>query len=502
MGITVQSIDEILAPYVEKEYKRRFKEISDMVKRVASRGVFDVHEAKNIAKEQTIKELEQGIQAMEIAFNTLPSSRGDFVFVTYTFGLDESEWGQMVSRAIMKVRQGGQGREGRKVPVLFPKLVFLFDHAKHGKNAPMRDLYESAVYCQSQCQFPDLLSLTGDSTENDICDIYKRYGVVTSPMGCRSYLTPYFERGGFHPQDENDKPITVGRGNCGVISLNLPLIYQRAKVSNVDFFEELDYYLNMCFNLHLRTRTFLIGKTASTHPLAYEQGGFYGGYLNPNDKIEEVLKRFTYSIGITALHELTVLHTGKGIYKNDDFACEVMDFINNRCAEFKEKEGIAVATYGTPAESLCGTQVKQFRKMFGIIEGVSDKEYFNNSFHVNVDAEINPFQKQDAEYKLFHKMNGGHIQYCRVLTKDNLQANLALCDRAMDYGYYFGINFADCYCCDCGHNFLDGETCPHCGGHNITEINRVSGYLGYSRIGGDTRMNEAKLADIADRKSM
>jgi ribonucleoside-triphosphate reductase len=89
----------------------------------------------------------------------------------------------MVSRAIMKVRQGGQGREGRKVPVLFPKLVFLFDHAKHGKNAPMRDLYESAVYCQSQCQFPDLLSLTGDSTENDICDIYKRYGVVTSPMG-------------------------------------------------------------------------------------------------------------------------------------------------------------------------------------------------------------------------------------------------------------------------------------------------------------------------------
>jgi ribonucleoside-triphosphate reductase len=179
-----------------------------------------------------------------------------------------------------------------------------------------------------------------------------------------------------------------------------------------------------------------------------------------------------------------------------------MDFINDRCAEFKAKEGIAVATYGTPAESLCGTQVKQFRKMFGIVEGVSDKEYFNNSFHVNVDADINPFQKQDAEYNLFHKMNGGHIQYCRVLTKDNLQANLALCDRAMDYGYYFGINFADCYCADCGHNFLDGETCPHCGSANITEINRVSGYLGYSRIAGDSRMNEAKLADIKDRKSM
>ena len=99
-------------------------------------------------------------------------------------------------------------------------------------------------------------------------------------------------------------------------------------------------------------------------------------------------------------------------------------------------------------------------------------------------------------------MNGGHIQYCRVLTKDNFQANLALCDRAMDYGYYFGINFADCYCADCGHNFLDGDNCPHCSSHNITEINRVSGYLGYSRIAGDSRMNEAKLADIKDRKSM
>lgn len=501
-GITVQSVDEILAPYVKRSFEYHFDKIRLMAKRVMNGGRIDYAEVRRQALEETQRELEQGIQAMEIAYNTLPSSRGDFVFVTYTFGLQTDKWGKMVSQTIMDVRRGGQGAEGRKVPVLFPKLVFLFDHDKHGKGQPHRDLFESAVYCQSQCQFPDLLSLTGDSTENDICDIYKRYGVATSPMGCRSYLTPYFERGGFYPADEHDKPITVGRGNCGVISLNLPLIYQRAKVDGKDFYELLDHYLTMCFNLHLRTRTFLCGKSASTHPLAYEQGGFYGGNLQPTDRIEEVLKRFTYSIGITALHELTVLHTGKGIYQNDQFACEVMDFINDRCAEFKAKEGIAVATYGTPAESLCGTQVKQFRKMFGIIEGVSDKEYFNNSFHVNVDADINPFQKQDAEYNLFHKMNGGHIQYCRVLTKDNFQANLALCDRAMDYGYYFGINFADCYCADCGHNFLDGETCPHCGSANITEINRVSGYLGYSRIAGDSRMNEAKLADIKDRKSM
>ena len=146
--------------------------------------------------------------------------------------------------------------------------------------------------------------------------------------------------------------------------------------------------------------------------------------------------------------------------------------------------------------------MEQFRKEFGVIPGVSDKEYFMNSFHCAVDLEINPFQKQDAEFDLFHMMNGGHIQYCRVNTKNNLQANLALADRAMDLGYYFGINLHNCYCEDCGHNFLDGTNCPECGSGSITEINRISGYLGYSRIKGGTRVNDGKLAEIHDRKSM
>ena len=350
--------------------------------------------------------------------------------------------------------------------------------------------------------FPDFLSLTGDSTENDICDVYKKHGVATSPMGCRSYLSPYYERGGFHPADENDKPVTVGRGNLGVISLNLPLIYQRAKVDGIDFYELLHKYLHMAFNLHLKTKSFLGSKKASTHPLAYCQGGFYNGHLEPDDKIEPVLEAFTASIGITALHELTVLHTGKGIYEDNTFAKEVMQYINDECAKYKEEHHLAVATYGTPAESLCKTQVIQFRKMFGVIPGVSDKDYFMNSFHCDVNLEINPFQKQDAEYDLFHMMNGGHIQYCRVNTKSNLQGNITLVDRAMDLGYYFGINLHNCYCEDCGHNFLDSVNCPECGSGNITEINRVSGYLGYSRIKGDSRMNDGKLAEIKDRVSM
>ena len=155
------------------------------------------------------------------------------------------------------------------------------------------------------------------------------------------------------------------------------------------------------------------------------------------------------------------------------------------------------------AESLCGTQLKQFVKMFGVIPGVSDKEWFSNSFHLDVREEINPFQKQDAEFELFHMMNGGHIQYVRVDNKNNFEANLALADRAMKLGYYFGVNFNNCICMECGHNELDmGDTCPNCGGHDITEINRVSGYLGYSRIHGDTRFDEGKRAELKNRKSM
>lgn len=499
-GLTVQSIDELLAPYVKKEYERQKETIIKDYVRLSVNGDLDFKAVEDLAREKTQKELEQGLQAMEIAFNTLPSSRGDFVFVTYTFGLGQDEWSRLVARKIMEVRNAGQGVA--RIPQLFPKLVYLYDHSLHSKGKDLRKDFEYAVYCQSQTMFPDFLSLTGDSTENDICDVYKKHGVATSPMGCRSYLSPYYERGGFHPLDADDVPVTVGRGNLGVISLNLPLIYQRAKVDGIDFYELLHKYLHMAFNLHLKTKSFLGSKKASTHPLAYCQGGFYNGHLQPDDKIEPVLEAFTASIGITALHELTVLHTGKGIYEDNTFAKEVMQYINDECAKYKEEHHLAVATYGTPAESLCKTQVNQFRKMFGVVPGVSDKDYFMNSFHCDVNLEINPFQKQDAEYDLFHMMNGGHIQYCRVNTKSNLQGNITLVDRAMDLGYYFGINLHNCYCEDCGHNFLDSVNCPECGSGNITEINRVSGYLGYSRIKGTSRMNDGKLAEINDRVSM
>lgn len=216
---------------------------------------------------------------------------------------------------------------------------------------------------------------------------------------CRAFLSPWYERGGMNPADKNDTPVFTGRFNVGAITLNLIMILAKAREEDKDFYEVLDYYLEMIRGLHLRTYEFLGNKRASISPLTYCEGGFYGGHLQPNDKIAPVLKSATASFGITGLNELNVLYNGKTITEDGQFPLEVMEYINKKVEEFKKKDGRLYAIYGTPAESLCGLQIEQFRAKYGIIEGVSSRAYTTNSFHCWVGEDIDPIQKQDIEYK-------------------------------------------------------------------------------------------------------
>lgn len=150
----------------------------------------------------------------------------------------------------------------------------------------------------------------------------------------------------------------------------------------------------------------------------------------------------------------------------------------------------------------CGTQVKQFRKKYGIIEGVSDKEYVSNSFHCHVSEDITPIEKQDLEERFWNLFNGGKIQYCKYPINYNREAVVTLVERAMKKGFYEGVNLSLAYCDDCGHEELEMDVCPKCGSKNLTKIDRMNGYLSYSRVKGDTRLNKAKMAEIAERKSM
>lgn len=491
-GFTVPEVDKILEPYAEKSFEKQKAHYMN-------RCGMSESAAEEVAYEDLCKEMEQGFQGWEYKFNTVASSRGDYPFITISFGLATSRFGKLAAITALNVRAKGQGKKENKKPVLFPKLVFLYDENLHGEGKELEDVFQAGVECSSRSMYPDWLSMTG---EGYIASMYKQYGKAISPMGCRAFLSPWWERGGMYKADETDTPIFVGRFNIGAVSLNLPLIYLKSKNEGKDFYEVLDYYMGLIRNLHLRTYDYLGQMKASTNPLAYCQGGFLGGNLNLDDKIEPLLHAATASFGITALNELQQAYNGKSLAEDGQFAIEVMQFINERVTEFKNEDGRLYAIYGTPAENLCGLQIKQIRNKFGIIPNVSDKPYVSNSFHCHVSENLTATEKQDAEYRFWELCNGGKIQYVRYPVDYNLDAVKTIIRRAMAMGLYEGVNMSLAYCDDCGHQELEMDVCPVCGSKNLTKIDRMNGYLAYSRVHGDSRLADHKMAEIADRKSM
>lgn len=490
-GFTVPSVDLLLEPYAIKQY--------EIIKQKYRRLGLSEDVVEEISMEDIGREFRQGFQGWEYKFNSVSSSRGDYPFITVTTGTGTGKFAQMASIKMFEVRKNGQGKEGHKKPVLFPKLVFLYDEELHGSGKPLEKVFEAGIDCSSKTMYPDWLSLTG---EGYIADMYKKYKKVISPMGCRAFLSPWYEKGGLTPADENDTPVFVGRFNIGAVSLHLPMIYARAKQESKNFYELLDYYLNLIRQLHIRTYDYLGEMKASVNPLAFCEGGFYNGNLKLNDKIKPILESATASFGITALNELEHLHHKKSIYEDGSFSLEVLEYINNQIDKFKKEDGKLYAIYGTPAESLCGLQIQQFRKKYGIIENVSDREYVSNSFHCHVTEEISPIEKQNSESRFWELSNGGKIQYVKYPIDYNKEALKALIKRAMSLGFYEGVNLSLAYCDDCGHEELSIEVCPNCGSTNLTKIERMNGYLSYSRVKGDTRLNDAKMAEIKERKSM
>lgn len=503
-GFTVPEVDKILEPYAEKSYEKYYKEYMKIADDIEYEQVLEVHskKASEYATEKVQRDFEQGWQGIEMKLNSVGSSRGDYPFVTMTLGLATSKFGKMAAISLLKVHSEGQGKKGFKRPVLFPKIVFLYDKNLHGDGSdiyPNADVFNAGIDCSSKTMYPDWLSLTGDGY---VAEMYKKYGKVVSPMGCRAFLSPWYEKGGMHPIDENDKPIFEGRFNLGVVSLHLPMILAKARRESKDFYEVLDYYLELIRGLHKRTYDYIGELRASVNPVAFCEGGLLGGNLKPTDKIKTILPPMTISYGITALNELQRLYNGKSIREDGQFALEVMQYINDYTNRIKEEDHILYAIYGTPAESLCGLQIEQFRKIYGIIENVSDKPYVSNSFHCHVSEQMSPIEKQDKEGRFWNLFNGGKIQYCRYNLGYNKEAIKTLILRAMDKGFYEGVNLAMCYCEDCGYQQVEMDTCPKCGSKMITKIDRMNGYLGFTRVHGETRYNEAKNAEIADRVSM
>lgn len=484
-GFTLAEIDKVLLPYAKKTFHKAFN-------KYFSQCNMEYDESCAMALQDLTRELEQGFQSLELKLNTVPCSRGDFAFTTLTFGTwdtmmdyEDQEIMKLIGEVILDTRMKGHG--GKQV--VFPKLVFLYDEDKIKSDKGHKELFEKAVECSSKCMYPDYLSLN----HGKVADIYKRTGAITSPMGCRAYLTEWHD-------PKTNEAITIGRCNIGAVSLNLPLIWKVAENENKNFFDVLSDRMEVIREFLKKRYDALKHTKACTNPMCFTQGGLHNGFLNPDDEIGDLVNYMTASFGITALNELSILATGKTLKEDRSFATVVVDVINDMIEEFKEEDGYLYALYGTPAESLCGTQARQYREYTGDNQF---GDYFTNSFHLHVSEDVTPFEKQDKEYELFHKCNGGHIQYVRLDNPDNVNAVKALIQRGMSMGFYQGVNFDAAYCEDCGkHSTNVGNTCPHCGSHNLSVISRVCGYLGYSNVNGKSRMNDAKMSEIADRVSM
>ena len=334
-GFTLAEIDKVLLPYAKKTFDNAFKKYFNQCN-------LEYDEACIRAAQDLMCELEQGFQSLELKLNTVPCSRGDFAFTTLTFGtwdimMDDLDRNimLMIGKTILKTRMKGHG--GKQV--VFPKLVFLYDEDKIRNDEDHKELFELAVKCSSKCMYPDYLSLN----HGKVADIYKRTGAITSPMGCRAYLTEWHD-------PKTGEAITTGRCNIGAVSLNLPLIWQVAKKESKDFYSVLDARLETIRNFFKKRYDLIRHTKACTNPMAFMQGGFYKGNLKADDEIGDLVNYMTASFGVTALNELNILATGKTLYQDPWYALTVLKHINDKVEKFKKEDGYLYAVYGTPKQ--------------------------------------------------------------------------------------------------------------------------------------------------------
>ena len=522
-GFTIPQIDQVFAEYAAKSYdyycseydKIEYRKMAKMNK--VSRYIYskflqtpEYEELRDEwAEEQVYRDACQGAEKFETSLNTVSSSRGDYAFVTFTLGLGTGRWEKLIQKAFLEVRKKGQGKDGARVPVLFPKLVFLYSKDIHGEGCINHDNFVLAADTARECMYPDFLSLDAGY----IGDVYKKWGKVISPMGCRAFLSPVFKKSGWiTPESENDE-FLIYRCNLGVVSLNLPMIYQKSKVDGRPFFDVLDEYMEIARGIGKKAVNYLKRLKASCDPLAFMEGGFDGGTLGPDDTIEPVLKYSTITFGYGGLHELTMLHSKKRLSEDPSFALETMKHMNENIERYKQEDHLIWAIYGTPGESWLPLACEQFIKKFGKVKGVTDNGFFTNSFHMNVTDDLTPIEKIDKESEFFPLSKGGCISHVRIpqIGPEMREGVISILQHAMELGMYQSVNHAQNRCTDCGCHWIGDDslpddenyTCPDCGSQNTIGIRRMNGYLGYSKtLLGRTKFNDGKMNEFRFRKNI
>lgn len=478
-GTSINRIDEVLEPYAELSFRKHWNTAK-------SHNIPDV---EKYALEQTNKEVYDACQSLEYEVNTLHTSNGQTPFVTFGFGLGESRFSKMIQESILKVRIKGLGKKG--LTPVFPKLVFaLKDGLNTDKSDQNYDIKQLALECASKRMYPDILSYE---------KLVEVTGSFKSPMGCRSFLSPWTD-------PETGKVKHDGRNNLGVVSINL---VRCALESNdeIEFWKNLDKSLEISKKaLFARLDTFK-GVKASVAPILYMEGAF-GVKMKADDLILDLFKdgRSSISLGYIGIHETIIQLTQSKIINNKlgkHISVAIVKKLHDACEEWTKETGFGFSLYATPSENLCNRFCEIDKKKFGEIFRITDKGYYTNSFHLDVNEQVNPYDKIDFESVYPEYSYGGFITYTEF---PNMQKNLEGLENVWDYARkqvpYFGTNTPIDECFECGFTgeftcTSKGFECPKCGNrdeHTVSVTRRVCGYLGApnSRAFNKGKQNEVQ----------
>lgn len=485
-----QSVDiKHLGKYLRKSYNKYKKQIEEKYK-----GKLSGSTIEELVDARVRHELESGVQTIQYQINTLMTTNGQTPFVTLFLHLDEKDpyikENAMIIEEILKQRiQGVKNEAGVYVTPAFPKLVYVLDENNCLKGGKYDYLTRLAVKCSAKRMYPDYISAK-KMREN-----YE--GNVFSPMGCRSFLSPW--------KDENGNYKFEGRFNQGVVSINLPQIAIIADGDEDKFWKLLDERLELCKETLMCRHYALLGTTSDISPIHWQYGAI--ARLEKGEKIDKLLYGgySTMSLGYIGIYEMTKLMKGVShtTPEGHDFALKVMKYLRGATDKWKKETNIGFALYGTPAESLCYKFARLDKEKFGTIKDVTDKGYYTNSYHVDVREKIDAFEKLSFESEFQKISSGGAISYVEI---PNMQHNIIALETAVKFIYdniqYAEFNTKSDYCQVCG---FDGEIiindnneweCPNCGNKDHSKMNVVRRTCGYL---GENFWNAGKTKEIKQR---
>ena len=464
-GCSADRIDEVLAPYAEKNYEKHLKDAREWVL---------PEKQEEFAWTKTKKDIYDAMQSLEYEINTLFTSNGQTPFTSLGFGLGTNRFEREIQKAILQIRIKGLGSEHRTA--IFPKLIFTL---KRGLNlepgSPNYDIKRLALECATKRMYPDVLSYD---------KIVELTGSFKVPMGCRSFLQGW--------KDENGQEVNSGRMNLGVVTVNLPRIALESEGNMDKFWEIFNERMNIAEDALVYRVERTKEATPANAPILYQYGAF-GKRLGKYDKVDQLFKhrRATVSLGYIGLYEVATVFYGGEWEHNPEakkFTVDIVREMKRRVEEWSDQYDYHFSVYSTPSESLTDRFCRLDTEKFGLVKDITDKEYYTNSFHYDVRKNPTPFEKLDFEKDYpAAGASGGFIHYCEYpVLQQNPKALEAVWDYAYDRVGYLGTNtpIDHCYKCDFEGDFTPTErgfTCPNCGNSDpktVDVVKRTCGYLG------------------------